>query len=252
MSYLKPMPWGSYATRAATAALLGLILVSGCASLSPPLSDATRATASEEDDFLRIKAIEAHSNGLELLITMSQSPREGSLLEIVRYREQTSEVLSSIELGNEIAESLTEGVAYYDQDVQPGSTSYEVVLTHPSLPGLAVESPRIDIELSAPPDQPTDISAKPLGPDLVELEWLGSSEGLGFAVFRRDVLDETSGPTRLADLTPGEPPRFYDQTVNPGHVYAYRIVAAHVNDALVHFGTPSEEVYVTLPDTSDR
>lgn len=219
-----------------------LAFVFGCGTFGPVVQ--TPASADDEETrFVEIEAVEGRSEALVLEIRTRAPVQSGDRLEIYRSLDGAEyAMLQVVELDTRLAAAIAEGIQYVDERIPHGAHSYVALIVGSD--ENARESRPIDVHWHKAPAKPLYVDAAALTEHTVELSWNSSASAV--AIFRRDVLDPHARPIRLTELL-AEPARFVDGNLRSGGVYAYRIAFAHARDGFLHFGAPTEEVYVTLP-----
>lgn len=246
--------------RSARWSLLLLATVVGavaCGSFIPPVQFSAGAdpdrTASAPPD-LSLQPVEGRPDGLVLELNVGFEPESGSRLVVERRRRDASKVLKSIELDGDLARRIPEtGIEFIDRSVRPGPPHhYRLSYYAPGrTPGDGGDPDRISavrtLEWREPPPRPEEVTARADFSRAVELRW--QTEGNGALVFRRNVLEGSAGPKRLASFDSGRRGVLLDRDVRPGAVYAYRVALAAEYDEITQYGPPSESLYVSVPDS---
>ena len=240
-------------------ALCAALCLGGCATYSPLLVELERGGAGVTGDEspvtpappLSLSAPEARPNGL--LLSLKAHPelpqRAWTRLELLRARDdEQGVILQTIQVSSEHLEALTtQGLSILDQDVSAGSTyAYQWRLVEADAEPL-IASPVIRIPWERVPDMPGSPAGIALDDHVVEITW-EQLEGWGGVVFRRDVLDQSAGLERVAELERAGSARFVDHRVRPARIYAYRVAYMQRRAGeLKAYGMASGEFYVKTP-----
>ena len=190
---------------------------------------------------------EGRPDGLRLVLRSDVAVRPGSSLTLMRtVDDAASAPYEQVDVDRRIAAALADpGVEFVDREMTPGGHyAYRLSLEDPG-GGVKTSAP-VEVAWRRPPGRPAHLAAVAPTSAGVEVRW-DAKPHLGALVFRRDVLDRSARPRRRAELGAGCDGIFFDRDVEPGGVYAYRVALARFDGGVVQYGTPSEEVYVTVP-----
>lgn len=230
--------------------LFGILFVlsnlgSGCASFKPVVIAPVYEPPSSS---LTIIPVEGRPKSVLLKIQWIGTE---SFTHLVLYRvvpDKEPIALHTLQFSPQIQEQLRTGVVLSDPTVELGSNTYAAVLMRGDN-AVDVAELVFDWNEAAPPP---NVSYALIHHQVV-LKW-DSPRTYGAVVFRRDLLTE-QGLVRIADLQPSHHGFFVDANVLPEGVYAYRVALMEtptVNGGpatFPRFGSPSEELYVTVDQT---
>jgi hypothetical protein len=215
-------------------------LAAGCASLRPVVSelDSTQLTTSE------LTIVEGRPDTLVLNSRLPQSEK-GDRLRLVRHGSGESYALVEVPLDGKLLEAAQGGgVGLTDDTMVSGAVyRYEAVLLRDD---VEISRASVDVAWGYSLTRPDKLVAQQLVEGVVELEWRPAREA---AIFVRNVLDENA-PLRRVEVSKSAGGRWILRGLEPAGVYAVRVSLARDDGGYVRYGTPTEEMYVTLvPDT---
>ena len=221
--------------------LVVLTLLIGCGTFGPVVQSPVPERG-DESRFVEIEAVEGRVDSLVLQIRTRAAAKNGERLEIYRATDGGEySMLQVVEMDERLSTAIADGIQYVDQQVPEGAHSYVALVI--GADENAHESREIEVQWRQAPAKPKSFGAAALTEHSVELNW--NSSRWAVAIFRRNVLEPDAAPVRVTELK--KQPRFVDGNLRSGGVYAYRIAFADERGGFLHFGAPTDEVYVTLP-----
>lgn len=218
---------------------LAAAFAAACASLRPavPLQERQAAEVVPE-----LEVVEGRPSSLVLGVHYPDA-RVGDVLQLMRGRgDGEPEAIAVVELHGDFLTLATEQqLGLSDDGVEVGQRyryRADIVRDEVSL----MSSAEVIVAWDEAPPRPEEVVVTELRSGVVEIEWRPEAPGV---VFMRDVLRPDAG-TRRFDASEMSAGSHVVRGMKPEGVYAFRVALGDNEQGFVRFGTPSEEVYVTI------
>ncbi len=217
--------------------ILLLACLPSCASIRP----LTTVEAGEVDSSqLEFSVLEGRPGAL-LLFARAPHAQPGDVLLLRRQLDDRSVDLVSVPLDGKLLETIQgDGINLSDDTMESGNRYRYVVLL--GRDERLVEQANLEVTWGDEPLRPETVRVIQLVDGVAEVGW---EPGGPAAIFVRNVLDESAALQRT-DVPSVAGATHIFTGLAPDGVYAFRVAPARDEGNYIRYGTPSEEVYLTL------